>query len=116
MADQAFATNPANVKPEFFVVLRHELTSLVVITIFGSIIFLPLGWFVWKWLWLGLLLIPVGYWAVFYGTGRVMRLGACCPAKVLSLDPPDSQSLPTCRCVTMQVILPLSSKNSLQSM
>jgi uncharacterized protein YegJ (DUF2314 family) len=88
MADQAFATNPANVKPDFFVVLRHELTTLVVIAILGSIIFLPLGWFVWKWLWLGLLLIPMGYWAVFYGTSRVMRLGACCPAKVLSIEPP----------------------------
>lgn len=88
MADEAFATNPANVKPEFFVVLRHELTALVVITIIVSIIFLPLGWFVWKWLWLGLVLIPVGYWFVFYGTSRVMRLGACCPAKVLSLEPP----------------------------
>ncbi len=87
MADQAFATNPANVKPEFFVVLRHELTSLVVITIFGSIIFLPLGWFVWKWLWLGLLLIPVDIGPCFTN-GRVMRLGACCPAKVLSLNHP----------------------------
>lgn len=88
MADEAFATNPASVKPEFFVVLRHELTTLVVIAILASVVVVPLGWFVWKWLWIGMLLIPFGYWAVFYGTSRLMKMGACCPAKVLSLDPP----------------------------
>jgi uncharacterized protein YegJ (DUF2314 family) len=88
MTEETQATNPVNVKPEFISMLRGELFTCLIIIALVSLIFVPLGWYVWNWLWLGLLLIPFGIWAVFYGTIRLMKMGACCPAKVLSLDPP----------------------------
>ena len=83
-----YATNPVNLRPNVIKVLARELPTIIVIAVVVSIIFVPLGMFVWRWLYLGLLLIPIAAWLIVTGTSRLLRLGACCPAKVLSLDPP----------------------------
>ena len=88
MVNEAFATNPANVKPSFLMVFRQDLPAIITIGVLISLIFVPLGLFVWNWLWLGMLLIPAFVVLVYGGTRRLLRLGACCPAKVVSLDPP----------------------------
>ncbi len=75
-------------RPDFFRILRRETTTILVVGIVISLIFVPLGYYFSQWLWLGLLLIPVGLFVVIFGTYRLLKLGACCPAKVLSLDPP----------------------------
>lgn len=85
---ETYATNPAGVRPQLTMFLRNELTTMLVIGVLVSLIVLPLGWFVWSWLWLGFLLVPVAIYVLFYGNSRLSRLGACCPAKVVSLDPP----------------------------
>lgn len=88
MAEESYASNPANVRPQLFLFLRRELILFAVVSVVVGLIFLPLGMFVWRWLWLGLMLIPATVWLVYYGQCRLLRLGACCPAKVVSLDPP----------------------------
>lgn len=43
MAEDTFATNPVDVKPEFSMVLRLELITLVVISTLVFLVFFPLG-------------------------------------------------------------------------
>ncbi len=88
MTEESYASNPASVRPQFSFFLRRELTTIVVISAVVGLVFLPLGLFVWRWLWLGLFLIPAATWLIYYSLCRLLRLGACCPAKVVSLDPP----------------------------
>ena len=88
MVEEAYASNPVNLRPKLLKVLSHELTAITVVTVFLSIIFIPLGLWVWKWLYLGLFLIPVAIYVIALGTYRLLRYGACCPAKVISIDPP----------------------------
>lgn len=85
---EAFASNPAEIRPEFVRLLRREMSVIVVTTVFLLIVFLPLGMYVWKWLWLGLVLIPLAMILFVIGSRRLLWHGDVRPAQVISLDPP----------------------------
>jgi len=87
MPDDAYASNPAQVRIGVSRFLAREWGSLLFALGFFALIFGPLGYFVWKWLWLGLLLFPLAVLFLYYANSRLMKLGNVCAAKVVSLDP-----------------------------
>ena len=87
MSQETYASNPANVRVSLFRFLRREAVSLIVVFVILLIVFGLLATFVWKWLWLGMLLWPVYFWLSYVGAKRLMTLGNVCAAKVVSLDP-----------------------------